>query len=47
MKNIKEYVLQSTLNSLKRVATLNVNSACFALTYQHKLPENAKKYRKF
>ncbi len=47
MKNIKEYALQTTVNSLKKVAVLNVNSACFAFTYQHKLPENAKKYRKF
>lgn len=47
MKNIKEYVLQSTVKLLNNVVSLSSNSACFSYSYQHKLPENAKKYRKF
>lgn len=47
MGKMDKYILKPTVSLLKNVVTLSSNSACFSYSYQHKLPESAKKYRKF
>ncbi|WP_317368866.1 cyclic lactone autoinducer peptide [uncultured Tyzzerella sp.] len=47
MKKLNECISKSVVKTLKSAVVLNVNSNCFGLAHQNKLPENAKKYRKF
>lgn len=44
---MNNYILKPAVILLKNVVTLSSNSTCFSYSYQHKLPENSKKYRKF
>ncbi len=47
MRKIGDSFMNLVVKILKKVFVLNVNSTCFGFTYQHKLPEDCKKYRKF
>lgn len=47
MEKIIDVFINLVVKLLKKVFVLNVNSTCFGFTYQHKLPKDCKKYRKF
>lgn len=47
MKQIKKKFGSTLANVARKITESNVNTACPFLTYQPKLPESAKKLRKF